>query len=403
MRISLIIAAGGSGSRFRAGLSKAGKKAADPAPTKLFHTLAGTPLLLRTLQAFQSVPEVKETIVALPQGVEAVVKNWAKAHRLKSIRCVRGGKTRAESVQRALRAASAKQGWVMVHDGARPLVESAAVRRLTGQAAKRSWDACLLAKKVVPTIKQTASGRMRVEQTLDRERLYEAETPQLFRKASLQKAYRALRQFKGRAPTDEAALMEKAGYAVELVAHDGWNPKITSVSDFELAESFLRRKQGLETRMGLGSDTHRLIAGRPFWLGGVRLESAYGPLGHSDGDVLWHALMDALLGAAALGDIGELFSDQDPKNKNRASSDMLAAVLEKLRRKGWKPVQIDAVVHLERPKLGAAKKAMVFSTARLLGLNAENVSIKAKTFEGVGTGGAGLLVSCEVLAVIERI
>ena len=156
------------------------------------------------------------------------------------------------------------------------------------------------------------------------------------------------------------------------------------------------------TRTGLGSDTHRLIEGRPFWLGGLRLESEVGPLGHSDGDALLHALIDALLGAAALGDIGDFFSDKNSKNKGRSSANMLKTTLELLLKKGWKPLQIDAVIHLERPCLGPVKKQMVQRISKLLGIPHDSVSVKAKTFEGAGTGGAGLLVRSEVLAVIQR-
>lgn len=401
MRISLIIAAGGSGSRFKAGVSGKALRSSKQPATKLFYPLGGSPLLLRTLQSFQAIPEVKETIIALPQGVDREVKSWIRAHGLQGVTCVRGGKTRAESVRRALSRSSSRQSWVMIHDGARPFIKAETVRGLVNQAKKKSWDACLVAKKVVSTIKQAVLGKTQVERTLDRRNLYEAETPQLFRRSSLLKAYRTFSKFK-EALTDEASLMEAAGYPVHLVANEKWNPKITTVSDFELAEIFIRSKEGMLTRTGLGSDTHRLIAGQPFWLGGIRLKSEYGPLGHSDGDALLHALIDALLGAAALGDIGDFFSDKNPENKNRSSVSMLKSSLELLLKKGWKPAQIDAVIHLERPQLGKAKQQMVRQIASLIGVSQDSVSIKAKTFEGDGTGGAGLLVRCEVLAVIQR-
>lgn len=401
MRVSLIIAAGGTGSRFKAGLKRRGGKTQPAAASKLFHSLGGVPLLLRTLQAFQALSEVHETILALPPGLDRLIRGWVRDHGLKSIRCVRGGMTRFESVSNALKKVSSGS-WVMIHDGARPLVEPAAVKKLLRLAAQKKWDAALLARKVVPTIKQVPPGGKFVSQTLDRETLYEAETPQLFRRAAIQKAIRHSIRVSAPSPTDEALLMETAGYRVHLVEHEGWNPKITTVQDLELAESFLHRKDDKMPRIGFGSDTHRLIAGRRFLLGGVRLEAAYGPLGHSDGDALLHALIDALLGAAALGDIGDFFSDKAPQNKNRSSAEMLQETLGRLSTAGWKPVQVDSVVHLERPRLGLSKTKIAAHVAKLLGLAPGAVSIKAKTFEGVGTGGAGLLVRCEVLAVIER-
>ncbi|MBP9865050.1 MAG: 2-C-methyl-D-erythritol 4-phosphate cytidylyltransferase, partial [Candidatus Omnitrophica bacterium] len=258
MRISLIIAAGGSGSRFKAGDSQRAAGRSKKPATKLFYPLGGIPLLLRTLLSFQAVPEVKETIIALPSGVEREVKSWIRSHHLRHVICVRGGKTRADSVQRALRRSSTRQPWVMIHDGARPFVKAAVVRDLVRHAQKKSWDACLIAKKVVPTIKQTRLGETQVERTLDRSRLYEAETPQLFRRTSLLRAYQMLPTFK-EAPTDEAALMEAADYCVHLWPSELWNPKITTVSDFELAESFIRSHEGMINRVGFGSDTHRLL------------------------------------------------------------------------------------------------------------------------------------------------
>ena len=139
MRISLIIAAGGSGSRFKAvGSAKALRGSKKPA-TKLFYLLGGMPLLLRTLQSFQAIPEIKETIIALPKGVELEVKGWIRSQGLQGVTCVRGGKTRAESVQRALSHSSKRQSWVMIHDGARPFVKVDIVRKLAQQAKKRAW------------------------------------------------------------------------------------------------------------------------------------------------------------------------------------------------------------------------------------------------------------------------
>jgi len=401
MRISLIIAAGGSGSRFKTGLRHQSKQLAEKPATKLFYSLAGKPLLLRTILAFQNVPEVKETVLALPPRVDSIVQGWIKDYALKGIRCVRGGQTRAESVQLAIRRSSPRQNWVMIHDGARPLICPKQVSRLTSEAKNKNWQACLLAKKVVPTIKQAAARADLVKATVCRDRLFEAETPQLFQRRALMNAYRLFKK-SNHAPTDEASLLEAQGTPIHLVPHETWNPKITSPADLELAESYLIRSQGMQSRVGLGSDTHRLIEGRPFWLGGILLKWPYGPLGHSDGDALLHAVMDALLGAASLGDIGELFSDQDPKHKNRSSADMLSVVLKRLQKSGWKAAQVDCTVQLERPRLGLSKKAMVKKIASLLGLEEKFVSVKAKSFEGDGTGGAGLLIRCDALAVIQR-
>ncbi len=405
MRISLIIAAGGSGSRFQAGLKKKQSPSSAWPASKLFYSLAGTPLIFRTLDRFNKIPEIAEIVMAVPRGFETKMRGWTKQPGRKPLTCVAGGKTRAESVAKALRRTSKRQPWVMVHDGARPLVAEQAVRALIARAARASApDALLLAKKVVPTIKKVQPGRSVVEATLDRKYLVEAETPQLFRRVALEDSYKTLRTAaKGWTPTDEASLLERAGYPAEVVTHDSWNPKITTLADFELADAFLKRAEPSGDRLGMGSDTHRLIAGRPFRLGGVLLPSGYGPLGHSDGDALIHALIDALLGALALGDIGDFFSDKNSKYKNKPSVEMLAEVLGRVRKQGWRPAQVDTTVHLERPRLGPFKKIIRKNLARFLALPEDYVGVKAKTFEGVGTGGAGLLVRCEALAVLRRI
>jgi 2-C-methyl-D-erythritol 2,4-cyclodiphosphate synthase len=154
-------------------------------------------------------------------------------------------------------------------------------------------------------------------------------------------------------------------------------------------------------RVGIGHDTHRLVAGRPLILGGIQIEHDLGLLGHSDADVVLHALADALLGAAALGDIGEHFPDTDPQWEGLEGSRLLCDVLGKVRAAGWAPVNCDIIVHAQRPKLSAHKPALCANIARLLGLPTSAVNVKAKTGELVGPVGRGEAIACEAIVLLE--
>ena len=154
-------------------------------------------------------------------------------------------------------------------------------------------------------------------------------------------------------------------------------------------------------RVGIGHDTHRLEPGRPLILGGVRVEHARGLAGHSDADVVLHALTDALLGAAGLGDIGDAFPDTDPAWKDADSARFVRDTLARLNQHGWRPVNVDVIVFAQEPKLGPLKAAIRANVARLLGLEAACVNVKAKTGEGVGSIGRAEAISCQVVALID--
>ena len=394
MRASLIVAAGGSGERFKNGLANA--KSSFSGASKLFFPLAGRPLLAHSLEAFQKFSQIRETLLAVPPDSQPQIQDLIRKAKWNKIRCIAGGKTRAESVLKALEKTDPKNEWVMVHDGARPFVSEKALEKILKSCDKA--DGVILAKKVVPTIKE-CDERGWVRRTVDRSSLFEAETPQLVRRSVLKKAYRENSNWLQ--ATDEASLLESIGAKVKVVTHEDWNPKITIFRDLELAEAFLR-KGAVVTRNGFGRDTHRLVAGRKLWLGGVHIPFEKGALGHSDGDALLHAVTDAILGAIGAGDIGEWFSDKNPKFKNIQSGKILRAVLDEALKRGWQPEHVDTVIILERPKLGPIKKKIQSSLAALLGLEEEAVSIKAKTAEGLGPQGEGHAISSEALITLKR-
>jgi 2-C-methyl-D-erythritol 2,4-cyclodiphosphate synthase len=188
---------------------------------------------------------------------------------------------------------------------------------------------------------------------------------------------------------------------VVTVAGGEANLKITTGADLARARAWLGGGESLmDGRIGLGYDLHRLEAGRPFVLGGVKIEHDAGPVGHSDGDVLLHALTDALLGAAGLGDIGDLFDDRDPAHAGRASHEFVTDVMGRLAGRGLRPAQVDAVVILERPRLGPVKATIRARLAALLGLAEDRVNLKAKTHEGVDALGEGRAVAAQVVALL---
>ena len=398
MRVSLIIPAAGLGSRFLQSLHSSDKVEA-PRHSKLLYQLDGEPVLLRTIRAFSKIPGIRETVVVISREMRTEVKGWKRRFAGSKIRWILGGKTRAESVWNALKRTLASSDWVMIHDGARPLVTPSAIRQVL--KAGQGWDGVILARKVVPTIKKVLTEDGHIRETVDRNSLYEAETPQLVRREVLLRAYKQNpRAFEA---TDEAGLLEAIGAHVRVMPHGDWNPKLTTLPDLMLAKAMTEKNVLPEVRVGIGFDTHRLVPGRKFYLGGVVIPSPKGALGHSDGDALLHAITDAILGAIGAGDIGEWFSDRDPKFKNIRSTKILGVILDEAKRLRWQPYHVDTNIILEAPKLYAYKASIRKSVARCLGLPEKDVSIKARTREGLGPEGEGLAVTCEAVVSMRKV
>lgn len=396
MNVSLIIAAGGSSQRFLKGRKPKEKF------SKLFVPLGEKPLLTRTIESFHGIPQIKEIIVAVPRGTESRMRTHVlNGCAVPRVRIVPGGATRAESVWKALTKASPRSDWVLVHDGARPFPPKPAIQDLLRK--KPSADGVILTRPVVPTIKRVGPGG-RILGTVDRTNLFEAETPQLVRRSVLVKAYRE--NPLAFSATDESSLVESVGGRVKVHPHTGWNVKVTNPEDLKLAEAVLSvgatRRAAPTVTIGFGRDTHRLVAGRKLFLGGVRIPFEKGALGHSDGDALLHAVSDAVLGAIGAGDIGEWFSDRNARNKNIRSEKILRRVVGEAKRKGWAAAHLDSVVTLERPRLGIYKGKIRRKLAKLTGLGEEFVSVKAKTQEGLGPEGQGLAVTCEAVVLMKR-
>ena len=379
--VSAIIAAGGRGARFAA------------EHPKQLTALAGRTILQRSVDAFVNSEVITDLVIALPSELAADPPSYLRA-RGKPIVIVEGGGRRQDSVRHAFARVEHHADIVVIHDAARPLVSEAVIRRTVDGAA--ATGAAIAALRASDTVKRgDASGR--IVGTLPRDEIYLAQTPQAFRVAVLRDAL----SVEGDA-TDEAALAERAGHRVQLVEGDPKNLKITTPGDLAIAERLLDVRPAATIRIGNGYDLHRLIAGRPLILGGVTIPFDKGLLGHSDADVICHAVTDAILGAAGAGDIGRHFPDTDPAWKDANSIDLLRRAAGIVAQRGFAVANVDVVVIAQRPKLASHADAICANLAAALGCDPSQISVKGKTNEGVDSIGAGESIAAHAVALVVR-
>ena len=299
--------------------------------------------------------------------------------------------------------ASAANPWVLVHDAARPGVTPASLQRLWDTVTQSvgtedGMSGGILAMPIADTLKrarQTDSGTTAVADTLDRSMMWAAQTPQMFSLKDLMRAYEM-------APTatDEASAIEAAGGDVLLVMGDAKNVKLTQPDDFLLMEAVMA--QQVPFAVGQGFDVHALVTGRPLIIGGVTIPYDKGLDGHSDADVLLHAITDAIFGAASLGDIGRHFPDTDPAFKGADSAALLKEAVRRVREKGWRVVQIDATVIAQAPKISPYAGQMQAVIGACCGLAPEAINIKGKTTEKLGFTGRGEGIAAQAIAMLVR-
>jgi len=386
MRVTAIIAAGGAGRRLGAAV-----------PKQLLE-LDGRSILERSVDAFAGHPGIAETIVVLPPELAAVPPQWLRA-RAPRVRVVAGGARRQDSVANGFDAADAAADLVLVHDAARPFVTPDVISRVIDAAA--AHGAAIAAIPVSDTVKRVERERDEsiVVETIPRDAVYLAQTPQGFARAVIRDAVALGRS--GVEATDEAMLAERAGHRVRLVDGAAGNVKITTSDDFEAASRRLGGPSADGRRIGIGYDLHRLVAGRRLILGGVEIPSAAGALGHSDADVVCHAVTDAILGGASAGDIGQHFPDTDARWKDASSIELLRQVVGLVGTRGFAVVNVDVVVVLEQPRLGPHRSRIAETLASALGIEASAVSVKAKTNEGVDAIGRGEAIAAHAVALLE--
>ncbi|MEW6749534.1 MAG: 2-C-methyl-D-erythritol 4-phosphate cytidylyltransferase [Candidatus Latescibacterota bacterium] len=390
-RVAAIVAAGGQGTRM------------GSATPKQFLPVGGRPLLRHTLDRLEASAWVDAIVLV----VGARDLELCRTHVLGPVpparlRClVPGGPVRQESVRAGLACLAAEDEVVLVHDGVRPFASEYLIGRVVRAAVEHG--AAVPALPARETLKEVRDGF--VVRTPDRSRLWTTQTPQGFRRALLEAAYDHARD--GVGATDDAALVERLGHPVQVVEGEAANVKITTPEDLAWAEQRLVREGGTgraapAMRVGLGYDVHRLQAGRRLVLGGVEIPFARGLEGHSDADVLVHAIIDSLLGAAGCGDIGRLFPDTDPQYRGISSLVLLERVREVLAEQGVRVQSVDAVVMAQRPPLAPHVLAMTARVAAALGVEPVAVSIKATTTERLGFVGREEGLAAQAVALVAR-
>jgi 2-C-methyl-D-erythritol 4-phosphate cytidylyltransferase / 2-C-methyl-D-erythritol 2,4-cyclodiphosphate synthase len=415
--VSAVLAAGGRGNRVGA-----------DRPKQLLD-IGGRSMLELSVSALAGSGHVHEIVVAVPAEHVPEMTAVLGAQVTAPVTVVAGGRRRQDSVANAFGRTSPNADLILVHDAARPFVTTAVIARTLAAAAEHGAAiAAMAARDTIKRAKPETHGSARaIDATLPREEIFLAQTPQVFRRDVFA---RVLAMAGDADATDEAMLAERAGVPVWLVEGDAANVKITTAGDLEAARNRMSASAGGrygETspklggrllpseggqdaagqgagvlRIGTGYDLHRLVARRPLILGGVKIPFDFGLDGHSDADIVCHAVTDAVLGAAAAGDIGRLFPDTDPKWRNADSIAMLRGAVASVHAMSYRVSNVDVTVIAERPKLLPYLDAMRANLAAALEIDVDCVSIKGKTNEGQDAAGRGEAMACHAVALLSR-
>jgi 2-C-methyl-D-erythritol 4-phosphate cytidylyltransferase/2-C-methyl-D-erythritol 2,4-cyclodiphosphate synthase len=365
---------------------------------KLVAEIDGRPLLAWTLAALAVAQEVDRIVVTTTTArrAEVAAAGWLPA---KVVDVVAGGERRQESVFAGFAAfdryGAEETGVILIHDAARPLVEPSLIAAVADATAHHGAAIPIVA--IADTLKRIDGGL--VGATVDRTGMGAAQTPQGARRDLLREAYR---RFPADGPptfTDEAALLEACSISVHVVPGDPGNLKVTLPGDLHRVAAALTGSRAVRT--GIGHDSHPFGPGMGLRLGGVEIPGAPRLAGHSDGDVVLHALADALLGAAALGDLGRLFPSDARTPRGIASTLLLDDVRRRVETTGWRPAAVDLTIIAARPRLGAHLEPIRETIAALLGLAPDAVSVKASSGNLDGSEGAGRSISALVIATVE--
>ena len=397
-RVWAVVPAAGRGERFDS------SAAAERVP-KQYAALLGCTVLERSIAPLIAEPRIERVVVVVAAEDarwRALAPKIAGAERLMT---AIGGASRQASVLgglKALAGIAAPGDWVLVHDAARPCLDATDVAALI-DALDASDCGAVLAAPVVDTMKRERDGR--VSETVDREGLWRALTPQVFALSELERALEEALE-SGHTVTDEAQAMERRGLRPRLVQGSPFNIKVTRAADLETAARILQGGRGftrsVKMRVGQGFDVHTFGDGDHVMLGGVRIAYGRGVVAHSDGDVVIHALCDAVLGALGEGDIGRHFPDTDPRYRGADSRVFLRSVAEMMRAAGLKLVNADVTVLAEAPRIAAHRGAMAANLAADLGASPRLINIKATTTERLGFIGRGEGLAAQAAVLLEE-
>ncbi|MDI9849610.1 bifunctional 2-C-methyl-D-erythritol 4-phosphate cytidylyltransferase/2-C-methyl-D-erythritol 2,4-cyclodiphosphate synthase [Rhodoblastus sp. 17X3] len=372
---------------------------------KQYRELAGRQVLTRTLEALlNGAPEARALVTIHPDDLDlyqGAVAPLPDSLRERLLEPVFGGATRQDSVCNGLEAlaalGAADDASVLIHDAARPFVAPGLIARALDAA--REKGAAVPGLPVIDTIKKVAEDE-RIVATPERATLRAVQTPQAFRLALILAAHRAVRADGCRELTDDAAVAEWAGHCVFVFPGEAANIKLTTAEDFLRAETRMLNDLP-DVRTGQGFDVHAFGEGDHVWLGGVQVPHDHGLVGHSDADVLLHAITDAVLGAIADGDIGAHFPPSDPQWRGAASDRFLRHAVARVAARGGRVAHIDATLICERPKVGPHRDAIRAQIAEIMDLPLDRVAVKATTSERLGFTGRQEGIAALAMATVR--
>ena len=369
MNNCFIILAGGESKRFNSKIPKP------------YHIYMEKPLLLHSVDRAKSNKKINKIVLVINHKHRNIVKKL----KIKGVKIILGGKTRAESAYKGLQyIKNLKIKNVLIHDAARPNFSQKLLNTLIEKL--KIYDC------VVPAIKSTDSVKQKILNkviNLNRKNIYLTQTPQAFHYKKLYK----LQNNKSQEITDDANLFIRSGKKIKIIKGEINNKKITVNSDITTKNNI---------KYGLGFDVHRLVANKILYLGGIKIPSLLGTLGHSDGDPVLHAITDSILGACSMGDIGEEFSDKNKKFKNIRSTILLQKIIEKIENNGFLINNLDINVITQKPKIQKYKKKITNSIAKICKILPSQINIKGKTTEKLGVIGKEKAIACEVITSVIK-
>lgn len=391
-KIALIVAAAGSSSRMGLGCKKE------------YLPLGEGTVLSTSIKTFLNTIKIAKLVVTIPHNGKDDAENALKKDSVlqtllkeTDLKFVEGGKTRQESVFNALSALKyCNPDIVLIHDGARPFV--------TQKIISDTLDAAIKFGSAVPGLTPVDTQKLLdedgfIKEHLTRSLMSAVQTPQGFEFAKLFEAHLKARE-DNKEYTDDTEIWGKYIGKVKNVSGDLCNKKITFVEDYKKTENTMNE---INIRTGLGYDLHRLVEGRKLVLGGIEIPFEKGEDGHSDGDVLLHAVTDALLGASGLGDIGSYFPPEEPKWKDADSRELLKTVWKDIKNAGWKLINLDCVIKLERPKFLSHRQEVINSIAKILETESNRIFVKAKTGEKLDSTGEGKAVETWATCLLQKV
>jgi 2-C-methyl-D-erythritol 4-phosphate cytidylyltransferase/2-C-methyl-D-erythritol 2,4-cyclodiphosphate synthase len=376
MDFSFIILAAGNSNRFKSEIPKQ------------YQQIEGKTLIDINIEKIKEFKQIKKIVFVYNKRH----KNYLKKIRLKDIKLILGGVTRKESTYNALKYLKKQKisGKVLIHDAARPNFSSQLLKKIIINAKKN--------RVVIPVLSiQDALKERKLNKNfvnLNRGNFFTTQTPQCFNLDEVMQLHKDGRE---RYRDDDFSLIDNYK-KVKLINGEKRNIKITDLQDFSLLKSYYKRI----VKIGIGFDVHRLVKGRKLFLGGIRIPSKLGTLGHSDGDPVLHALIDALLGACSMGDIGEKFSDKRKKYKNISSTKLIKKVISDVKKKGYAIQNIDINIITQEPKLKKFKDKITNNIADLCEINLKNINVKAKTTEKLGVIGREEAIAAEVVMLVVK-